>query len=352
MIQLMVDELDKNKQRVFQVILIFTSVSGVIFAVINQIRGLSLLAAIEFVVALISLWLLLKVIRNQNERGFRRLALIYVIIFFSIMMFAFSTEGVSITIFSWALVIPLASYLLLGVKLGFIITACFYTLSTWIFFSGFSGHEVLEQKVAYANIIICALLFWGISHSYERANRNAKLKLRKLAIHDHLTGLYNRTMMYDYFDQMLNQNDTAKESLALILFDLDKFKAVNDNHGHAAGDEVLIKFSQLMQQFSPEGSFCFRLGGEEFALFMFIDDDSEAKEVAEQIRSATEDIAVDGCFQRGGVSVSAGIDFVRAEQAEVSNMLKKADERLYGAKAAGRNRVAFITATESVESFL
>lgn len=336
----MLDELDKNKQRVFQVILVFTSVSGILFAVINQIRGQVLLASIELIVALISFWLLIKVIGNQNKENFRLLALIYVIVFFSIMMFAFSTKGVSITIFSWALVIPLASYLLLGVKLGFVVTAIYYLLTSWIFFSAFSGHEVLQERVAYANFIICAMLFWGISHSYERANNNAKMKLRKLAIYDHLTGLYNRSMMYECFDQIVEKNQSENQHLiAVMLFDLDEFKSINDTYGHAAGDEVLIQFAELIKLTNSNEMTSFRLGGEEFAVFTVAHNETEVIQLAEEIRSATERIIVKDCFQVGTISVSAGIAIEKPVSAELTLMLKQADMRLYAAKSEGRNKI-------------
>lgn len=336
----MIDELDKNKLRVFQVILIFTSVFGILFAVINQIRGQALLASIEFIVALISFWLLIKVINNQTQRNFKRLTLIYVIVFFSIMMLAFSTKGVSITIFSWSLVIPLASYLLLGVKLGFVVTAIYYVMTSWLFFSDFSGHEVMQEKVAYANFIICALLFWGISHSYERANRNAKRKLRKLAIYDHLTGLYNRSMMYEYFDQIIEESRFNEQNhLAVMLFDLDKFKSINDMYGHAAGDEVLVQFAQIIKQHTTKQVMSFRLGGEEFAVFAVVKEESEVIQLAEKIRAATENITVKGAFDAGTISVSAGIDVTSPNHADLSMMLQHADKSLYGAKAEGRNKV-------------
>ena len=164
---MLIRELDKNKKRVFLVVLTFTAIAGIGFAWINYFRGLINLAAIELLVAAISACFWIGVKNTESVVFFKRLALVYFTLFFSVMMYAISLNGVSITIFAWVLVIPLISYLLLGVKLGFIFTATFYSIASVLFFAGYTDHPVMVEKVAYANMIVCALLFWRVSHSYE-----------------------------------------------------------------------------------------------------------------------------------------------------------------------------------------
>ena len=95
------------------------------------------------------------------------------------------------------------------------------------------------ENVSYANIIICALVFWAISHSYEHSNRYAKDKLNQMAVYDHLTGLYNRSMISRLFKQATEKADSnLLQNISLISFDLDHFKQINDQFGHAIGDEV------------------------------------------------------------------------------------------------------------------
>jgi diguanylate cyclase (GGDEF)-like protein len=332
-------ELDSKKQKVFQVILAFTSVAGTGFALINSYRGQIDLAVVEFIVAAISFWLLINLNKTESIAQFKRLALIYVLVFFSIMMFAISREGVSITIFAWVLVIPLASYLLLGVKSGFIITAVYYSIATILFFGGFTGHPVLEEKVAYANIIVCALLFWGVSHSYENTSQKVKKKLRKLAVSDHLTGLYNRTMMNQLFAMTVSQAKQNNDKVSLVLFDLDSFKSINDQFGHDIGDQVLINFARIIQRAVAEIGYAFRIGGEEFAIIFSSDSDLVVLSLAENVRRSTEKLTINGVSAELSISVSAGVVTAYPDAADLNDLMMTADRRMYHGKNQGRNVV-------------
>ncbi len=336
---MLLQEVDRNKQKVFQVILSFTSVAGLGFALINAYRGLSQLAVVELIVALISLWLLINLKKTESVEKFNRLALIYVLVFFTIMMYAISIDGVSITIFAWVLVIPLASYLLLGVRSGFIITALFYGITTILFFGGYTNHPVLEEKVAYGNMIVCALLFWGISHSNEHASQSAKRKLRKMAVSDHLTGLYNRTMMSQLFDHAVSHAALKNEQVSLVLFDLDSFKSINDEFGHDTGDQVLIKFAQILQTAVADKGASFRIGGEEFATIFSVQSDLMALSLAENVRRSTAGIMLKETAPNRVVSISAGVVIAQPDQAMLSAMLATADRRMYQGKKQGKNVV-------------
>lgn len=332
-------ELDKYKKRVFQLLLVFTIIAGLVFAFLNLQRDLETLAITELAVVLVAIWLLFLVNKTKGREKFNRLALSYLIIFLSIMMFAFSIEGVSITIFVWALGIPLVSYLLLGLKPGFIMTAVFYSLTAYLFFSGFHGNPVMVDSVAYANFIVCALVFWGISHSYEHSNRYAKDKLNQMAVFDHLTGLYNRSMISRLFDQAVEHSASDQQEISLVSFDLDRFKKINDQFGHAIGDEVLKRFSTMVLQQIPDDCSAFRLGGEEFLILLPKASKSVATSLAEKIRLATKNIIISGLPKDFFVSVSSGVITGSVHVAKLNSMLKIADRRLYQAKQQGRNIV-------------
>lgn len=332
-------ELDRNKKKVFQVILSFTVVSGFGFAGLNYFRGQYFLASIELTIAIISIGLLFYVKQINSLVHFKRLTLIYISVFFTIMMFAFSSEGVSISIFAWVLVIPLLSYLLLGVKSGFILTAVYYGITAVLFFSGFTSHPVLVDKVAYANMVVCALLFWGVSHSYEHTSESAKQMLKHLAISDHLTGLYNRTTLNHLFDKTVKLAEKNQEKLSLVLFDLDGFKSINDEFGHDTGDQVLIQFANILQQAVVDNGFAFRIGGEEFAVIFSAKSDLLILSLAENVRRDTEKIIITATQSNKSISVSAGVDTATPKEAVLSEMMKTADRRMYHGKNQGRNVV-------------
>ena len=182
--------------------------------------------------------------------------------------------------------------------------------------------------------VVLSVMF-GAKMLIERSEQ----RLRDLAAADMLTGVLNRRGFFDRFTSIKAEAERGNRQLALLLFDLDHFKQINDRHGHQAGDEVLIAFSRLVtRRLAGRGAFG-RLGGEEFAAVMPIDDVAEAKQLAENIR-AEFDASPVPCIG-GGVSatVSTGLMSCDAQDATIDRMIRDADKALYGAKNAGRNRV-------------
>jgi len=151
---------------------------------------------------------------------------------------------------------------------------------------------------------------------------------------DSLTGLLNRRALFDLYG---TQN--LAPGTAVIVFDLDRFKTINDTHGHAMGDEVLRRFAVAVSDKLRHGDTAARLGGEEFALVMTHANPEIAVDTAERIRAAFEaDIIPLGT----GVlraTVSAGVAFAADETHDFDEVVRKADNALYLAKRAGRNRV-------------
>jgi len=141
---------------------------------------------------------------------------------------------------------------------------------------------------------------------------------------------------------MLVQQAAARSKpLSLLLLDIDHFKAVNDSHGHAAGDEVLREFSRRVRKAVRNIDLACRLGGEEFVVAMPDTDAALALLVGERIRQkiAGERFQVsDGASLE--ITVSIGISSLEGREDTPEGLLKRADEALYRAKRAGRNRVA------------
>ncbi len=166
----------------------------------------------------------------------------------------------------------------------------------------------------------------------------ANAELLKLATHDALTGVYNRRR----FDEKLNECSLLFERtgrpFALLFIDADHFKRINDNHGHASGDEVLNQLAHLIEQSVRLTDFVARYGGEEFAvLLQDIEDLQDAVQVAENIRSRVANASFGAV---GQVTVSIGIGMALAADGNTLTLIKRADQQLYQAKSSGRNRVA------------
>ena len=132
--------------------------------------------------------------------------------------------------------------------------------------------------------------------------------------------------------------------LVVALLDIDHFKQINDSHGHARGDAVLIELGNLLRHSAPRGATVCRFGGEEFSIILPFGDEARAAQTAEDIRRAVE-----AQFKSGlGVTVSIGVASSASQSyGNESEFFHAADEALYRAKSMGRNRVELATADDA-----
>jgi diguanylate cyclase (GGDEF)-like protein len=154
---------------------------------------------------------------------------------------------------------------------------------------------------------------------------------------DGLTGLANQRTVHETLKREAALAGRTASSLALVLFDLDHFKAVNDTYGHGKGDDVLAAVGAVASGTIRASDFVGRLGGEEFAVVMPDTNRSGGLEVAEKIRAAIADIAVPGVARR--ITASFGVAVMPDDTGEPELILRAADRALYAAKRAGRDCV-------------
>jgi diguanylate cyclase (GGDEF)-like protein/PAS domain S-box-containing protein len=166
------------------------------------------------------------------------------------------------------------------------------------------------------------------------ANLRLRETLRNQSIRDQLTGLHNRRYMHEVFGRELLRSRRAQSSIGVLLLDLDKFKAVNDTHGHNAGDELLKRLSGLLQtRLRAEDIVC-RYGGEEFVLVLPQMALESTVERAEQIREAVKHISFSYRDRTiGPISVSIGVASYPDHGETIDGLLHAADAALYRAKA-------------------
>ncbi len=164
-------------------------------------------------------------------------------------------------------------------------------------------------------------------------------KVNELAIKDGLTGLYTHRAFQSRLEEEILRSARAKVPFSVIMADIDHFKSYNDNFGHQAGDAVLKAVAETVSGGVREIDFAARYGGEEFALVITGADKSQAAAAAENIRLALEARSFNFGGKVSRVTASFGVAEFPAEAAAAGQLVRAADERLYRAKQAGRNRV-------------
>lgn len=160
-------------------------------------------------------------------------------------------------------------------------------------------------------------------------------RLSELAHTDALTGLYNRRAYDQHLAREWRRVQRNGAPLSVLLVDADHFKAVNDQHGHAMGDQVLQVLASVLQEGARDIDVAARVGGEEFAVLLADTDATSAAGVAERIRSQ---IAQAEAMPVAAVTVSIGVATLQAQE-QPDSLQHRADQALYMAKSQGRNRV-------------
>ncbi|BCM92324.1 response regulator PleD [Abditibacteriota bacterium] len=188
-------------------------------------------------------------------------------------------------------------------------------------------------------------------------------QLSKLAITDPLTGLYNRRGFDAQLEDELHRARRFRQPLGLVVFDLDRFKSVNDSYGHAQGDMVLQSFAEALLNLSRRVDKVARFGGEEFAVLLPNTDEVGAKIFAEKVRIAVEDTPIScpscGLGKTISVTVSGGVAVLVPSTGAnndghvplsitrlAEGLFEMADAHLYRAKQGGRNRIETQSANE------
>lgn len=163
-------------------------------------------------------------------------------------------------------------------------------------------------------------------------------KVTRMAFYDSLTGLANRALFLDRLQHEIEHAQRTGQTVAVMFLDLDGFKAVNDEFGHDAGDNLLIEFSRRVGLVMRRSDTLARFGGDEFAaLLKDVKSAADAEEVASKILQETKEPWRLGKIQVN-IGVSIGISFYPSEAIDSNELLKRADQAMYQAKQFGKNR--------------
>lgn len=198
-------------------------------------------------------------------------------------------------------------------------------------------HEALEAKVTERTASLQTALAQLTAEMVER--QRIEEDLRRLASYDTLTGALNRRCFYEQGQVQFTLAVERRLPLAALLFDLDRFKQINDHYGHVAGDIILRHFASLCQSNAPEGVLFGRLGGEEFAMLLPHNNDKIATHIAERIRSACAEMITTINQQKIRVTVSIGVVTLNRNDLTLDLLLDRADQTMYISKHRGGNSV-------------
>ena len=210
--------------------------------------------------------------------------------------------------------------------------------------------EPVESVVYYVSVLtITAAVGAFVYRGVERQLRTSFLErglMGEMAARDGLTGLKNRGAFDDHFPRMWQQGLRDRRSLALLLIDVDHFKAYNDRYGHQGGDEALRRVAQVVQGFARRPlDMAARYGGEEFVLALFDMSGEFVQELAEELRQSILALQIphEDSPTAPFVTASIGISVVRPKMGRTPDgAVQLADESLYSAKRSGRNCVKLV----------
>ncbi|OIR17323.1 phytochrome-like protein cph2 [mine drainage metagenome] len=179
-----------------------------------------------------------------------------------------------------------------------------------------------------------------ISHHNITQRKLAEERIEYLSLHDPLTGLANRRHFNQFLSNEWRRSSRSRLPLSFVMFDLDHFKAYNDELGHLAGDQCLVKVGQVLQAAAGRpGDLAVRYGGEEFGLLLENTGLEDAAKIAETVRLKIDelDISYRGAWR---VTISGGVASVVPDSGQAeTRLISEADQALYRAKQQGRNRI-------------
>jgi diguanylate cyclase (GGDEF)-like protein len=191
--------------------------------------------------------------------------------------------------------------------------------------------------------LLLSLIFFFTVRFWKRLSEARRI-IERMAITDELTGISNRRHIITRFQEEFMRAKRQSKSFGCMILDIDHFKLVNDNYGHLVGDKVLIKFSAIIKDSVRMYDLVGRFGGEEFLVLLPETDFDDTKKLAERLqKNIGELLSVESDLPEGlTVSVSIGIACINDQDKTIDDLLKRADDGLYIAKTAGRDRVGWI----------
>jgi diguanylate cyclase (GGDEF)-like protein/PAS domain S-box-containing protein len=217
------------------------------------------------------------------------------------------------------------------------------TFGREIFIPTLSGKLWFELSVSIKPNLNAADTFIVLSRNITD-RKELELKLLHLSNYDYLTNIYNRRMLIEQLHKDVHRAQRYNLALSVCMLDIDHFKDINDTYGHATGDKVLTKMSQLLQETLRETDYSGRYGGEEFIIVLPETSSKKAQELAERLRKKIAHLAIALDDKKTfHFTVSIGVASLTKRVDSLESLLQVSDITMYMAKNAGRNRIMAAT---------
>ena len=294
------------------------------FSINNLINGRFLLGGLSLIIAAMSIVSAYTCYQGKYHWGIN-LFLMTPLIMITI---AFITIRQGTVGTFWAYLAVLAFYFILTERIAWVVNVLFVAVMippSW---------GILDPHV-FARFIIMLGVTSAFAAIFIRIINEQHDRLQEQAITDPLTGLYNRAVLQASVEHAIHQYKRAGVQTSLIMLDIDDFKSINDDLGHAVGDEAIKSLSQFLKESFRGADRIFRMGGEEFLVLVHDADESTAYDKADKLRMDVENSAL---VPDRKITVSIGVAGIRKDH-DWTQWITDCDTRLYEAKNRGRNQV-------------
>ncbi|MDC5807155.1 GGDEF domain-containing protein [Vibrio europaeus] len=334
---------DTVERSVLKTTSFFLAITGAGFTIVNFfIWDVPKFGYIDFAYTLLCLFIYLRIQFGHYKPWYSALLIcgLSLILIYSLAV----AKGYSILVF-WTFCMPPVFHILLNRYVGSAVTFAFFLIVVSIFLSyppinHSTGHTTFNFAIPY-------ILIWAIAFVHEDVRAKTQQKLSNAALLDPLTGARNRLCMENDF----SHHSEFLSHHYLLHIDLDHFKQVNDNYGHACGDEVLKSVSKAVLSL-PNVEYLYRVGGEEFCVLLCAKNEEQAMEMSESIRLAIKELKIDFNHQEIRVSFSAGLRalIVVDDSILLDQTMAETDQALYRAKAQGRDQIVLSSTTNQISA--
>lgn len=336
------EDLLKFKFRMINSILVIVAFFTVLFGVLSDL-GINdigpIHSKVDYVYSFLSLMLVLFLRRlKKNYKTTANLLLIFSLITFtSALIFVPQDEFRMI----WFYLLVFVAYMINGTLSGMLFTiASIVVILTAYFFLELELSQTAIMSSVLGLIIgsLLSRIYTNKITDYENSLHEKNVALGILASTDDLTGIMNKRIFNKVSERYFETAQRDNSSLTLLLLDLDHFKRVNDTYGHQVGDQLLIRFVEVLGPLLRKSDIFARVGGEEFAILLFKTDAEGAFTLAEKIRKEVERLTINCQGQDVSVTTSIGIAQNIKTDKTFDEIYARSDKALYKAKEQGRNQ--------------
>lgn len=301
------------------------------------------LAAIDFTFATFSGYILWHLKRYQD---IKKASAMFIGMLFTILALFFLVSKEESAAFVWIYCFTIAAFLIYGKNIGLLLALVFFGV-VFGYYYVMIGSKITElgftNLLASTIVIVLFLRYYESSRSEILAKLQATLgelkdshaELESKSVTDPLTKVYNRAKAFELLATAQNNHERYHTPFSIIFLDIDGFKAINDEFGHDAGDDILVKYARLLSDNARKTDAVFRWGGEEFMVLCPNTDHTKAGRLAENLRTL---FSLETLANQPLPSASYGVAEHRPDE-DIASLIKRADMAMYDAKRAGGDRV-------------